>query len=47
VAKRLGHHDVGLTLNRYSHVSMDMQREAAERIDAALGPGAGAPAAEA
>jgi integrase len=46
VAERLGHRDVGLTLNRYSHVSMDMQREAADRIDEALDPGAGEPEGE-
>lgn len=36
VAERLGHHDVGVTLNRYSHVTPDMQRGAADRLDAAL-----------
>jgi integrase len=37
VAERLGHSNVGMTLNKYSHVSMDMQREAADRLDKALG----------
>lgn len=36
VAERLGHHDVGITLNRYSHVTPDMQRQAADRLDAML-----------
>jgi integrase len=36
VAERLGHSDVGITLNRYSHVSPDMQRAAADRLDAAV-----------
>ncbi len=33
VQERLGHADVSMTLNRYSHVTMDMQREAADRLD--------------
>jgi integrase len=33
VQERLGHSDVGMTLNRYSHVTMDMQREAADKLD--------------
>ncbi len=33
VQERLGHSDVSMTLNRYSHVSMDMQRGAADRMD--------------
>jgi integrase len=33
VQERLGHADVGMTLNRYSHVTMDMQRTAADRLD--------------
>ena len=37
VSERLGHSDVGITLNRYSHVTMDMQRGAADRLDAAIG----------
>lgn len=37
VQERLGHNDISMTLNRYSHVTMDMQREAANRLDALLG----------
>ncbi len=33
VQERLGHSDVSMTLNRYSHVTMHMQREAADRLD--------------
>ena len=33
VQERLGHSDVSMTLNRYSHVTMDMQRDAADRLD--------------
>lgn len=33
VQERLGHTDVSMTLNRYSHVTMDMQRDAANRLD--------------
>lgn len=33
VAERLGHSDIGMTMNRYSHVTMDMQRQAADRLD--------------
>jgi integrase len=36
VAERLDHSDLGITLNRYSHVSPDMQRAAADRLDAAI-----------
>lgn len=32
--ERLGHSDISITLNLYSHVTMDMQREAADRLDA-------------
>ncbi len=35
-AERLGHADASLFLNLYSHVTPTMQREAAERIGAAL-----------
>jgi integrase len=35
--ERLGHSNVSMTLNRYSHVSMSMQRDAADRLDRALG----------
>jgi hypothetical protein len=31
VQERLGHSDGSMTLNRYSHVTMDMQRDAADR----------------
>ncbi len=34
VQERLGHADVSMTLNRYSHVTMDMQRDAADQLDA-------------
>ena len=34
VQERLGHSDVSMTVNRYSHVTMDMQRDAANRLDA-------------
>jgi integrase len=37
VMETLGHSDVRLTLNTYSHVSVEMSREAATRIDAVLG----------
>ncbi|HET9495772.1 MAG TPA: tyrosine-type recombinase/integrase, partial [Chloroflexia bacterium] len=33
VQERLGHSDVSMTLNRYSHVTGDMQRGAADRLD--------------
>jgi integrase len=36
VQERLGHANISITLDRYSHVTMDMQREAAERLDALL-----------
>ena len=39
IAERLGHHDVGVTLNRYSHVTPDMQRQAADRLDALVDTG--------
>jgi integrase len=37
VQERLGHSDISMTLNRYSHVSMSMQQEAAERLEQLLG----------
>ena len=37
VQERLGHADVSMTLNRYSHVTMDMQRDAADRLDRLVG----------
>jgi integrase len=33
VQERLGHTDVSMALNLYSHVTMDMQRSAADRMD--------------
>jgi integrase len=33
VQERLGHFDVSMTLNRYSHVTLDLQREAADKMD--------------
>ncbi len=37
VQERLGHATISMTLDRYSHVTMDMQREAADRLDTLLG----------
>ncbi len=37
VAERLGHSTIVMTLDRYSHVSLDMQRDAANGLDEALG----------
>jgi integrase len=37
VMETLGHSQVGLTLNTYSHVMPALQQDAADRIDAALG----------
>ena len=37
VQERLGHATISMALDRYSHVTMDMQREAAERIEKLLG----------
>jgi integrase len=36
VSERLGHSTVGITLDTYSHVTPNMQEEAAKRIDVAL-----------
>lgn len=36
VQECLGHSDISLTLNTYSHVLPGMQEEAAEKIDAML-----------
>lgn len=36
VQERLGHSSIKMTLDRYSHVSMGMQRQAADRLDQAL-----------
>jgi integrase len=38
VQERLGHSDISLTLNTYSHVLPDIQEEAAEKIDLLLMP---------
>lgn len=37
VQERLGHSDVSMTLNRYSHVTESMQRDAADRLARLLG----------
>jgi integrase len=34
VQERLGHADISMTLNRYSHVTPDRQRSAADTLDA-------------
>ena len=39
VAEMLGHSDVTITLNLYSHVSPTMQDDAAARMDAVLSSG--------
>ena len=39
VAEMLGHSNVTITLNLYSHVSPTMQDDAAARMDAVLGSG--------
>ncbi|MBA2595195.1 MAG: site-specific integrase, partial [Chloroflexia bacterium] len=36
VQERLGHANIAMTLDRYSHVRFDMQREGADALDAAL-----------
>ena len=36
VQDRLGHAYIAMTLNRYSHVTPDMQRSAADTLDAAF-----------
>ena len=36
VSERLGHVNIGITLDTYSHVLRGMQREAAESVDCAL-----------
>ena len=36
VQERLGHANISMTLDRYSHVTPDMQRQAADTLDAAL-----------
>ena len=37
VMEILGHSDISLTMNTYSHVVPEVMREAAEKIDAVLG----------
>ncbi len=37
VQERLGHANVGVTLDTYSHVSMPMQAEAAAKVAALMG----------
>lgn len=37
VQERLGHSDISMTLNRYSHVMPGMQRDVADRLAAAIG----------
>jgi integrase len=34
VQERLGHANISMTLDRYSHVTENMQRQAADRLDA-------------
>ncbi len=36
VQERLGHADISMTLNRYSHATQDMQRAAADTLDEAF-----------
>jgi integrase len=36
VQERLGHADIAMTITLYSHVTADMQRDAANRIDELL-----------
>jgi integrase len=36
VQERLGHTDIAMTLNLYSHVTPDMQRQAADAMEAEL-----------
>jgi integrase len=36
VQERLGHADIAMTMNLYSHVTADMQRQAADQLDAAI-----------
>ncbi len=42
VQERLGHAQIAMTLDTYSHVLPSMQREAAEQLDALLAPTRGA-----
>jgi integrase len=41
VLELLGHSTIGLTMNVYSHVVPELQREAAERMDDVMSGGAG------
>jgi len=36
VQERLGHADIAMTMNLYSHVTPDMQRDAADQLDAMI-----------
>jgi integrase len=36
VQERLGHSDISMTLNRYSHVTPGMQKRAADNLSSAL-----------
>jgi integrase len=36
VQERLGHSNIAMTLDLYSHVTADMQKEAAERLEVLL-----------
>jgi integrase len=36
VQERFGHADISMTLNRYSHVTPDRQRSAADTLDSAF-----------
>ena len=36
VQERLGHANIAITMNLYSHVTADMQRQAADRLDELL-----------
>ena len=47
VSEVLGHKEIAITLDRYSHALPTMQTEAMARVDALLGRGPGEPAAEA
>lgn len=37
VSERLGHANISITLDRYSHVSQQMQQDAADKLDALIG----------
>jgi integrase len=39
VQERLGHADIAMTMNLYSHVTPDMQRDAADQLDLAISDG--------